>query len=93
MVRAVAEAGRRTVSRKELERNPTFGRLSPEVGELDPDAVEQSFDDDPDTLLELLAEAANATDPVLAALARRLAARLVLRLTHHAPGTGDASTT
>lgn len=52
--------------------------MSPEVGELDEDAVDESMSDDPDETLALLADLTGATDPKLRELARRLAGRLYL---------------
>lgn len=52
--------------------------MSPEVGELDEDALAAALGEDPDAALALLAEMSNATDELLRAHARRLAARLVL---------------
>ncbi len=77
---AVAEASKRTVSRRELARHEGFEQISPEVGEIDEATVEEAFGDDPDALLALLAEMSSATDRRLAELARRLAGRLALDL-------------
>ena len=88
----VAEAGRRTTSRRDLSRHPTFTELSPQVGELDETAFEAALDADADAALSLLAEMAGATDERLRALARRLAGRVAVRLTRRGParqrGTG-----
>jgi Mg-chelatase subunit ChlD len=54
--------------------------VSPDVGELDDAAVEESLVDDPDATLALLADLAGATDQRLRDQARRLAARLFLDL-------------
>lgn len=78
---AVAEAGRRTTSRRELaSHNEKFDEVSPEVGHLDEEALERSLQDDPDETLALLADLTGATDPVLRDLARRLAGRIVVDL-------------
>jgi Mg-chelatase subunit ChlD len=54
--------------------------VSPEVGHLDEDALEQALDEDPDATLALLADLTGATDERLRALARVYAARLVVDL-------------
>jgi magnesium chelatase subunit D len=77
---AVAQARRRTTSRRQLGRNPTFEQVSPEVGELDEAAVDELMNDDPDAALALLADLAGATDERLRRLARRLAGRLFLEI-------------
>jgi Mg-chelatase subunit ChlD len=77
---AVAEASKRTVSRRELARHEGFEQISPEVGTIDEDALEEAFGADPDEVLALLAEMSAATDRRLAELARRLAGRLALDL-------------
>lgn len=75
-----------------MSRNPNFEQVSPEVGELDETAVEEGLVDDPDEMLALLAQMTSATDPVLRALARRLAGRLFLDVARRGPvrprGTG-----
>ena len=38
------EASKKTLSRRELSRNPQFEQVSPEVGELDETAVEEGLD-------------------------------------------------
>ena len=75
---AVARAGRRTTSRRELAANPRFEEVSPEVGVLDPDAFDELLEEDPDDALSLLAEMAGATDADLRELARRLAGRVLV---------------
>ena len=75
---AVADAQKRTTSRRDLARHARFEQISPEVGELDESAVEESMQDDPDETLSLLADLTSATDPALRELARRLAGRLLL---------------
>jgi Mg-chelatase subunit ChlD len=74
----VAEAGRRTTSRRELSANPGFDDVSPELGVLDPDAFDRLLDDDADRALGLLAAMAGATDEGLRALARQLAGRVLV---------------
>lgn len=75
---AVADAGRRTTSRRELERRADFEQVSPEVGVLDEEAFAEAMEDDPDEALALLADMAGATDARLRALARRLAGRVMV---------------
>ena len=72
---------RRTIGRAELAaRHASFGALSPEVGQLDEDALAELLTTDPDTAVTLLADLARATDRELRAAAQRLAARVVFRL-------------
>ena len=59
--------------------------MSPEVGELDIQAVEAALTEDADTALGTLAEMASATDVRLRALAQQLAARVVIDLAATAP--------
>ncbi len=59
--------------------------MSPELGEIDDAALAELTDEDLDTALELLAEMAGATDRRLAALAARLAGRLVLDIARTGP--------
>jgi magnesium chelatase subunit D len=73
--------GRRSISRVELSlRHPSLGEVSPEVGELDEDALTRLLAADPDAAAALLADLAAATDRELRAAARRLAARVFIRL-------------
>ena len=76
---AVAEASRKTTSRRDLQRNPNFESVSPEVGVLDEDAFDQLLDLEPDAALSLLAELTGATDERLRSLAQRLAAQVLIR--------------
>lgn len=85
----MADAARRTISRRELARNPNFDDVSPEVGVLDEDAFAEAMEQDPDGTLELLSEMAVATDGRLRELARSLARRLFLEAAH----TGGSTTT
>jgi len=72
---------RRTLGRAELAaRHETFGALSPEVGQLDEDALAELLAADPDAAVTLLADLARATDRELRAAAQRLAARIFFRL-------------
>ncbi len=73
---------RRTVSRAELaSRHAGFADVSPEVGELDADAVSGLLAADPDAAAALLADLSQASDPAqLRAVARRLAARIFIQL-------------
>ncbi|CAA9339830.1 MAG: hypothetical protein AVDCRST_MAG16-1757 [uncultured Frankineae bacterium] len=81
----MAEAGRRTTSRRDLARSPVFAALSPEVGGLDEAAFEEALAVDPDAVLALLADMAGATDERLRRLARSLAGRVVVRLGRSGP--------
>ncbi len=72
---------RRTVSRAELaSRHAAFDDVSPEVGELDADALAALLAADPEAAAALLADLSQATDAALAAVARRLAARVFIQL-------------
>lgn len=71
--------------RRELERHEQFEDVSPDVGELDEAAFEELLDEDADEALSMLADMTGATDERLRALARRLAARVVLDLTRSGP--------
>jgi magnesium chelatase subunit D len=72
---------RRTLGRAELAaRHEAFGALSPEVGQLDENALAELLADDPDAAVTLLADLARATDRELRAAAQRLAARIFFRL-------------
>jgi len=78
---AVREAGRRTTSRDELARR--HGQLlavSPEVGRLDEEALEDLLRRDGEAGLALLADLAVATDAALRARARQVATRVFLRM-------------
>ena len=81
----VARNRRRTTSRRDLSRHPRFEQVSPEVGELDEDAVDEGMREDPDEMLAMLADLVGATDRELRELARRLAARLFLDLARRGP--------
>lgn len=59
--------------------------MSPEVGEIDIEAVEAALTEDADLALSTLAEMASATDVKLRALAQQLAARVVVDLAATAP--------
>ncbi len=73
------------MSRSLLEQQEHFEEISPEVGELDEDALDQALDEDPDATLALLADLTGATDAKLRELARRLAGRLFLDLSKRGP--------
>jgi magnesium chelatase subunit D len=80
---------RRTVSRAELAaRHAAFDQVSPRVGRLDTGALGRLLATDPDAAATLLADLAVATDRELATAARRLAARVFVRLA--AAGTRPA---
>lgn len=66
--------------------------MSPQLGELDDDAVVAALDDDPDEALGLLADLTSATDEALRALARRLAARVFLDLAVRGPRRSHRAT-
>jgi Mg-chelatase subunit ChlD len=76
--RLLDEQRRQTTARRSLERHRHFDAVSPEAGALDPSAFDEALADDADEALALLAELTGATDERLRALARRLAARVVL---------------
>jgi hypothetical protein len=88
----VAEAGRRTTSRRDLARHDGFEQVSPEVGVLDEAAFAEAMDADPDEAMALLADLTGATDEGLRRLARQLAGRVVVDLGRIGPerrrGTG-----
>ncbi|MGB0113785.1 MAG: vWA domain-containing protein [Ilumatobacteraceae bacterium] len=92
----MSKARRKTTSRRSLEQQPHFDDISPEVGELDEEAVQSALEEDPDDTLALLADLTGATDPKLRDLARRLAGRLFLDLSRRGPaaprGTGQLRT-
>ncbi|HEY5351449.1 MAG TPA: MoxR family ATPase [Streptosporangiaceae bacterium] len=72
---------RRSVSRDELAaRHAAFAGVSPGLGRLDEEAFARLLADDPDAALTLLPDLARATDRELRAAARRLAARVFIRL-------------
>jgi Mg-chelatase subunit ChlD len=73
------------MSRRDLQRNPRFEQVSPEVGELDEAAVDELMHDDPDDVMAMLADLTAATDPKLRELARRLAGRLFLDVSRRGP--------
>ncbi|HEY4409696.1 MAG TPA: MoxR family ATPase [Acidimicrobiia bacterium] len=78
---AVREAGRRSTSRDELTRH--HGELlavSPEVGRLDEEALEELLRRDGEAALALLADLAVATDAALRARARQVATKVFLRM-------------
>ncbi|MFQ3663267.1 MAG: MoxR family ATPase [Chloroflexaceae bacterium] len=78
---AVQASARRTLSRYDLAAtHPHFEVVSPAVGELDERHLAGLCQTDPDAALSLLCDLASATDLALRARARRLAARIFLRL-------------
>ena len=81
----MSKARRKTISRRALEQQPHFDEISPEVGELDEEALTAALDEDPDETLALLADLTGATDQKLRELARRLAGRLFLDLAKRGP--------
>jgi len=82
---ALAEDNRRTTPRPQLARDARFDDVSPEVGRLDENALAELFDEDPDRALSMLADMRTATDAALAALASRIAGRLVLEVARTGP--------
>lgn len=82
---ALDEEQRQTNSRRQLSKNEGFEDMSPEVGELDIQAVESALTEDADQTLGTLAEMASATDVRLRALAQQLAARVVIDLAATTP--------
>lgn len=82
--------------RPQLARDPKFDEISPDVGEIDDEALADLAAEDPDHALSLLAQMRNATDRRLAALAARLAGRLVLEVARSGPvrarGVGSMAT-
>ncbi len=78
---ALRESGRRTLSRRELEAaHPDFSAVSPGVGQIDEAELERLVARDPDLAAALLSDLAAATDVDLRRHARRLAARVFVRL-------------
>lgn len=74
-------ASRRTLGRFELAAShPSFGSVSPGVGQLDASALEGVFKTDPDEAVQLLSDLTTATDPELRRKARELAARVFVRM-------------
>lgn len=74
-------AARRQVSRSELAaRHEDFDQISPEVGEIDEDALARLLAENPDAAGALLADMALATDREMRALARKLASRVFIGL-------------
>jgi magnesium chelatase subunit D len=72
---------RRSVSRAELAaRHSSFAEVSPGLGRLDEEAFARLLAADPDAAVTLLPELARATDRELRAAARRVAARVFVRL-------------
>ncbi len=79
--RAVREDGRRTRGREELAAaHPEFRTLSPALGRLEESALEEMRRRDPERALAVLCELAAATDRELRRRARRLAARVFVRM-------------
>ena len=82
---AIADENRWMMPRPQLARDPMFEQISPSPGRLDEKALGALADEDPDHALTLLAQMRNATDQELAALAARLASRLVLDVARTGP--------
>jgi len=81
----LADENRRTTPREQLRRDPSFDDISPDVGEIDEQALADLVEEDADHALALLADMTSATDPALAALAARLAGRLMLDVARVGP--------
>jgi len=76
-----AGSSRRQVRRSELAaRHEDFDEISPEVGEIDQDALAALLARDPDAAGALLADMALATDRELRAQARKLASRVFISM-------------
>ncbi len=72
---------RRSIGRAELAaRHSSFAEVSPGLGRLDEEAFARLLATDPDAAVTILPELARATDRELRAAARRLAARVFVRL-------------
>ena len=79
--RALRDGSRRTRGRVELAAaNKEFSSVSPAVGRLDEKAFEDLLHRDPDLAAALLCDLATATDAELRRHARRLAARVFVRM-------------
>ena len=84
--RALRDGSRRTRGRGELAAaHPEFADISPEVGRLDEEAFEDLRRRDPDLAAALVCELTTATDRELRERARRLAARVLVRLARAKP--------
>ena len=66
------------VSRQQMAAIEHFNELSPEVGELDEQAMDRLLADNPDDAMSLLITLGDAVDAELRAKARRLAERIVI---------------
>ncbi len=83
---AVRDGSRRTRSRSELAAaHPEVSVVSPDVGQLDEAAFEMLRSRDPDLAAALLCDLASATDAELRERARRLAARVFVRMARTGP--------
>ncbi|MFV0318553.1 MAG: vWA domain-containing protein [Microthrixaceae bacterium] len=76
----MADRSRRTTSRRDLSRHEGFEEVSPELGVLDEDALNEQMEAAPEETLAMLADMVGATDRSLADLARRIAAQLSITL-------------
>lgn len=75
------ERAPRTQGRQQLaQQHPAFADVSPELGELSPEAFDAAVAEDPEAAAAMLADMAVATDIELRAAARRLAGRVFLQL-------------
>ncbi|TWP34224.1 AAA family ATPase [Leekyejoonella antrihumi] len=79
----------RMVSRSELSLSPAFDKVSPEVGQVDEDALREALSDDVQGTVTLMARMLRATDPALRKAAERLSAGLLFdRVMRAAPDRG-----
>ncbi len=83
----MAKSRRSSTSRRELARNDSFEDISPDLGMLDEQALDDALQADPDETLALLADLTGATDEKLRDLARRLAAQLFFDIARRGPST------
>jgi magnesium chelatase subunit D len=88
----IDEAARRTLSRDQLRsEHAAFAAVSPQVGVIDPAALDARLRRDPERAVALLADMAVATDPELRADARRLAAATTGPRRHPGPARHAAT--
>lgn len=76
------------MSRRQLSRQDNFTEISPDVGVFDEDAFDRAMAENPDDAMAMLADMAGATDRRLAAMARRIAGRLVIDIARGGKAAG-----
>ncbi|HZU71830.1 MAG TPA: VWA domain-containing protein [Acidimicrobiales bacterium] len=76
----MADSRRPSTSRQDLAATRSFAKVSPSVGRLDEGAFDALLGASPDEALELVARMGSATDIELRRLARKLAARIMVRM-------------